>query len=96
MPAVDINRNQYFLVGLVVLMLGLQLRAVETYVLNEKASRFISERMPVLASMDGGLVPSAGPGPRKTLRPPAWLGFAVISVGAVLVLHSLAMRRPGG
>ncbi len=92
----DINRNQYFLVGLVVLVLGLQFRAVETYVLNEKTSRFISERMPVLASMDDSLVPSAGPKPRKTLRPPGWLGYAVISVGAVLILHSLAMRRPDG
>jgi hypothetical protein len=35
---VEINRNQYFLAGLVVLALGLQLRAVETYVLNESSA----------------------------------------------------------
>lgn len=92
----EINRNQYFLAGLVVLMLGLQMRMVETYVLNERASSFISERLPALASTDDSLMPSAGPKPRKTLHPPTWLGYAVISLGAVLVLHSLAMRRPGG
>jgi hypothetical protein len=93
---VEINRNQYFLAGLVVLFLGLQIRAVETFVLNEKASRFLAERIPALASADDGLVPAAGPTPRKTVRPPTWLGYAVISVGAVLILHSLAMKRPGG
>ncbi len=92
----EVNRNQYFLAGLVVLFLGLQLRAVETYVLNEKASRFLAERIPALASADDGLMPSAGPTARKTVKPPAWIGYAVISVGAVLILHSLAMKRPGG
>ena len=92
----DINRNQYFLAGLVVLFLGLQLRAVETYVLNEKASKFLAERMPALASSDDGLMASAGPTARKTLKRPVWIGYAVISVGAVLILHSLAMKRPGG
>jgi hypothetical protein len=29
------------------------------------------------------------------LRPPVWLGYALMSVGGVLMLHSLAMKRPG-
>jgi hypothetical protein len=32
--------------------------------------------------------------PRKVLQPPEWLGWAIISVGAVFVLHSLAMPKP--
>ena len=92
----EINRNQYFLVGMVLLFLGLQLRTVETLVLNEKASRFLAERIPALASTDDGMMPSAGPTPRKTVKLPTWLGYAVVSVGAVLILHSLAMKRPGG
>ena len=92
----EVNRNQYFLAGLVVLFLGLQLRAVETFVLNEKASRFLAERIPALASADDGTMASAGPAARKTVRTPTWIGYAVISFGAVLVLHSLAMKRPGG
>jgi hypothetical protein len=93
---VEINRNQYFLVGLVVLFLGLQVRAVESYVLNEKTSKFLAERIPALASTGDNLMPAAGPSPRKTLHPPTWLGYAVISLSAVLILHSLAMKRPGG
>jgi hypothetical protein len=94
---VEINRNQYFLIGLVILLLGLQVRAVESYVLNEKASQFVAERMKLMASKDGEtFMPAAGPTPLRTVRPPIWLGYAFISVGAVLVLLSLAMKRPGG
>jgi hypothetical protein len=95
---VEFNRNQYFLVGLVVLLLGLQVRMVESYLLNEKASRFVAERFQVLAGNDvgdGAFMPAAGPIPRRTVRPPTWLGYAFLSLGAVLVLHSLAMKRPG-
>jgi len=96
---VEINRNQYFLIGLIVLFLGIQLRLVETFVLNEKTSHFVAERFKLVASSeasDGSFLPAAGPTPRRTVRPPTWLGYAFISVGAVLILHSLAMKRPGG
>ena len=33
---------------------------------------------------------------RKVVQPPQWLGYALLSVGSVLVLHSLAMPKPGG
>jgi hypothetical protein len=92
----EINRNQYFMIGLVLLLLGLQLRSVETYVLNERASRFVAERLtPALADANGTSAFSI-PTARRTLKPPTWAGYAVMSIGAVLVLHSLAMRRPGG
>jgi hypothetical protein len=98
--SVEINRNQYFMLGLVLLLVGLQIRMVETYVLNEKASRFVAERLTAsVADADGTVrpfMPALGPTPRRTMRPPVWLGYATISIGAVLVLHSLAMKRPGG
>jgi hypothetical protein len=93
----EINRNQYFMIGLVVLLLGLQLRTVETYVLNEKASKFVAERLtPAVADGSAAFSSASIPTARRTLKPPTWAGYAVMSVGAVLVLHSLAMRRPGG
>lgn len=96
----EINRNQYFLIGLIILLLGLQLRFVETYVLNERASRFLAERLPGASGesseSSGRLMPAAGPAPLRTVHPPQWLGYALMSIGAVLVLHSLAMKRPGG
>ena len=93
----EINRNQYFMVGLILLLLGLQVRMVETFVLNERASKFVAERLTISGESGDGqpFLPAAGPMPRRTLRPPDWLGYALISVGAVLVLHSLAMKRPG-
>lgn len=94
----EVNRNQYFLIGLLVLLLGLQIRAVESFVLNEKASRFVAERVALMGgdNADGAFMPAAGPTPLRTVHPPIWLGYAFISVGAVLILHSLAMKRPGG
>jgi hypothetical protein len=95
---VEINRNQYFLMGLVVLLLGLQVRMVDSYVLNAKATTFIAERFKMLGDSDvadGSFMATAGPTPLRTVRPPIWLGYAFISLGAVLILHSLAMKRPG-
>ena len=40
----DLNRNQFFFLGLVVLLLGLQLRFVSAYVLNPEATQFLAER----------------------------------------------------
>ena len=39
------NRNHFFLVGLVLLYVGLQFRFVETFVLNDKSSKFLAQRL---------------------------------------------------
>jgi len=93
----DLNRNQFFFIGLVVLMLGLQVRYVSAYVLNPEATRFLAERTgqspPAAASFFSATAGTAA-APRKVLQPPEWLSWCLISVGAVLCLHSLAMPRP--
>jgi len=33
--------------------------------------------------------------PRKVVKPPKWVGLAVLALGAVFVLHSLVLRKPG-
>jgi hypothetical protein len=90
----DLNRNQFFFLGLVVLLVGLQVRFVSSYTLNPKATKFLAERTghssAGILSMTGG-----ASGPRKVLQPPEWLGWCLMSVGAVLVLHSLALQKPG-
>jgi hypothetical protein len=91
----EINRNQWFMIGLVVLAIGLQLRFVDSYVLNEKVTRWLAERAGKPHEKVGvQLLPSQGPAPRKIVTPPEWLGWASMSVGSVLILHSLAMKRP--
>jgi hypothetical protein len=94
----DLNRNQFFFIGLVIVLLGLQVRYVSAYVLNPEATRFLAERTgqaPPAAS--GFFAATAGTpaAPRKVFQPPEWLSWCLISVGAVLCLHSLAMPRPG-
>jgi hypothetical protein len=91
----DLNRNQFFFIGLVVLMLGLQVRYVAAYVLNPDATQFLAERTGQ-SSTSGIFAAVAGAsGARKVVQPPEWLSWCLISVGAVLCLHSLAMPKPG-
>ena len=95
----EFNRNQFMILGVVLLFLGLEFKKVESFTLNERASRLINERLAASSEGDGSMRPfmaSIGPTPRRTVHPPDWLGYALLSVGAVLVLHSLAMKKPGG
>jgi hypothetical protein len=95
---VEFNRNQYFMLGLVLLFIGIELRMVDSVVLNERSSRFITEKFGTQGeqAISPLLAMTAGPGgSRRVLRPPQWLGWCIISVGSVLILHSLAMRKPG-
>ena len=66
----EINRNQYFMIGLVILLLGLQIRMVETYVLNERCSKFIAERLtPGVPDSEGSVRPfMPGSAQRHTAR----------------------------
>ena len=96
----ELNRHHYFFIGLVVLFLGIQSRTVEAYVLNEKSTRFLAEKLGSSPMEEGSSMgrffAAAGPMPRKTVRPPEWIGWCLISIGAVMILHSLAMPKPGG
>ena len=96
----ELNRNQFLLIGLVLVLLGLQLRFVDTYVLNEHSTKFLARQagrteatsvwaMPVSLATQGEMAP------RKRVQPPRWIAWALISVGGVFVLHSLAMKKPG-
>jgi len=99
----DLNRNQFFMAGLIVFLLGIQLRMVEAFVLNERATQFLAQR---IQDLKGNQVASTSDLPtlfsaqsgvgKKRIQPPKWIGWAMVSVGTVLVLHSLAMRKPGG
>ncbi|MEX0939687.1 MAG: hypothetical protein WDZ59_17620 [Pirellulales bacterium] len=90
----EFNRNHYFMIGIIVLLLGIQFRLVDSYVLNEKTTRFLAERSTGAASAQMTLVSISGPVSRKVVRPPEWMGWALVSIGSVLVLHSLALPRP--
>ena len=97
----ELNRNHYFMLGLVALFLGLQFKYVDSFVLSDEVSRILENRSFAAEKREPALdLPfqfSAAVTPpvrRKTVRTPSWLPWSLISVGTVLVLHSLAMRRP--
>lgn len=95
----ELNRNQFMMIGLLVLLLGLQFRMVDHFVLNAKASQLVEEKLGKNSAADGTPVALAASNDatvsNRVVRPPNWLGWCLVSVGGVLVLHSLAMRRPG-
>jgi hypothetical protein len=96
----EVNRNQFFMGGLVLLFLGIQFRMIDTFTLNDKVTRFLATRVkvidePVASAPSAGNSAASASG-RKVVRPPQWVGFAMISLGAVLVLHAMAMQKPGG
>ncbi len=95
---VELNRNQYFFLGIVIILMGLQLRMVSSYVLNQEATKFLAERTQASTSNTSmvSFTSDIGVLPNKVINPPEWLGWCLISVGSVLILHSMAMKRPGG
>ena len=96
----ELNRNQFLLIGLVVLLLGLQLRAVEAYVLNETSTRFLARQAAKAKKSEVWAWPTALAGngtvpiQRKRIEPPRWIAWALLCTGGVLVLHSFALRKP--
>jgi hypothetical protein len=90
----DLNRHQFLFLGLFVLLVGLQFRYVDAYVLNPQTTKFLAERTGLATSSATAVFSAAGSAPRKVVKPPEWLSWCLISVGAVLALHSLAMPRP--
>src|SRR4051794_21725620 len=99
----ELNRNQYFLGGLLVLLLGIQLRMVDAFVLNEQATHFLHQRMQQIKAQQfasageaSATLAAATPTAKHRLQPPDWLGWSLVSVGSVLILYSLALKKPGG
>jgi hypothetical protein len=96
----DLTRNQFFLIGFVALLLGIEFRMVETFELSAESSQILFKQgAPPLAAMNstaaafGG---SSAPAIKKSFRPPDWIGWSLLSTGAVLILHSWAMKKDGG
>ncbi len=95
----ELNRNQIFAAGIFFLLLGIQFRFVEQFVLTPHFTRLVVELFShPLAFADGATEALTNKPPNvgsKTIRPPEWIGYAFLSLGAVLFLQSLTMKKPG-
>jgi hypothetical protein len=95
----DITRNQFFFAGVILLLLGGQLLLVDTADLTPEFTQFLAERtghpLASVSAASQSLTQSDKPLIKKTIRPPEWMGWMLMSIGAVLVLHSWGMKKPG-
>lgn len=93
----QMTRNRYFLLGVLLILLGFQFRMVESFVLNEPTTRALAKmtrNKPVASSdMMSSFLMQVHPNPTKRVSPPRWLGLAMIAVGTVVSLHAIAMPR---
>jgi hypothetical protein len=93
---VELNRPQMYMAGLIVLLLGLHFRFTESLVLNETTTKFLADRFEsreLASTTPAAWFGSNMPVMKKTVTPPKWLGWSFVSIGGVMVLHSLAMRK---
>jgi hypothetical protein len=95
----DVNRSHFFLAGLVILFLGVEFRLVEKVTLTSEFTKFLAKQSDNGAVMNVAATAHSAAGPaledmtfRKSVIPPDWVGWALVSLGAVLTLHSLAMK----
>jgi len=93
----EMNRNRYFLLGVLLILLGIQFRMVDSFVLNEPTTRVLAKvsKQTHVASNDSfsSFLMQVYPKPTKRVHPPRWLGLALIAVGSVVSLHAVAIPR---
>jgi hypothetical protein len=95
----DITRNQFFFAGLLCILLGGQFLLVETVDLTPEFTQFLAERthhpLASVGAASSSFTQSDKPTIKKTINPPERIGWALLSVGVVLILHSWGMKKPG-
>ena len=93
----SVYRNRYFLLGVLLILLGIQFRMVESFVLNDRATRTLARVTKTTPVADNSSMNSimAYVYPKQTakIEPPRWLGLALIAVGSVVSLHALSIPR---
>lgn len=96
----EITRNQYYIAGLILFFLGIQLRLVDTVDLTPEFTQFLAERtghpLAAVSATTQSLTQSERPVVKKVVKPPEWIGWLMLSAGVVLVLHSWGMQKPSG
>lgn len=94
----EFDRNRYFMIGLLLLMLGIQFRMIQSFVLNETSTRVLARmaRNSQATAQDVGttMFMNVYPEPKKRVIPPSWLGWALLTVGGVICLHALVLPKP--
>ena len=96
----EFDRNRYFMIGVLLLLLGIQFRSIESFVLNEPSTRVLARftRGSQYASTNDfgtSVYLNVHPSPKKQLRPPTWLGWVLLTSGGVICLHAMVLPKSG-
>lgn len=90
-------RNRYFLTGILLILLGVQFRMVQSFVLNEPTTRVLAKVTKDTAVADqstmSSLMMTVHPKPMKRVTPPRWLGLSLIAIGAVISCHAVVIPK---
>ncbi|MEL7338690.1 MAG: hypothetical protein AAFN70_21065, partial [Planctomycetota bacterium] len=93
------NKYRYFLIGVLLILLGVQFRLVQSFTLNESSTRTLARLTDSepQASSDpiGAAVYQNIMEPKQRFEPPRWLGLAMIAAGIVASFHSFALPKQG-
>lgn len=82
--------------GVLLLLVGLQLRAVETFELSPGATRQLAALVGPSPDTPRGAIRQLvidTAQPRHRITPPSWLGWTLLSAGGVLTAHRLMQRK---
>lgn len=77
--------------GIILLLAGGQMYAVESYQLTPSATKFLAHNVGPGPDTPRGalnhLMVNSGADIRETIRPPGWISWAALSAGAVMAVH---------
>lgn len=92
----NIDRNRYFMFGVILFLLGLQFRLVDSFVLTESTTkalhRFVQDNKLAESNVATNMYVEMA-SPKKTVKPPKWLGFVLLTTGGVMALHAMVLPR---
>lgn len=94
--SMDIDRNRYFMFGAILFMLGLQFRLVDSFVLNESSTRTlhkIAQQSKIAENNVAANMYMEMGTPKKTIKPPNWVGFVLLTAGGVMALHAMVLPK---
>jgi hypothetical protein len=93
----EFDRNRYFMIGVILFLLGLQFRFVDSFVLNETSTRALHRIAKQAKVADANSATNTfmqvAPSPKKTFQHPQWLGFVLLTMGGVMSLHALVLPK---
>lgn len=88
------KRSHLLLAGLLLFLVGVQFRMVQSFTLSERSTRLLSAQLGGVPAAQGTVTSLWGgtPASPRTVQPPAWIGLALMSAGSVMTLKSLSMK----